>query len=84
MHVWGEEGQFTFMPRLAYTHTQYLKSPSQGRDDRLLSIGASLMYQWTDWLSVQTFLTNTSMSSDVLPSFNATDYGVSLSASHRF
>ena len=84
VHVWGEEGQFTFMPRLAYTHTQYLKSPSQGRDDRLLSIGASLMYQWTDWLSVQTFLTNTSMSSDVLPSFNATDYGVSLSASHRF
>ncbi len=82
--VFGEEGKFTFMPRMAYTHTEYLKSPSQGRDDRLFTIGASLMYQWTDWLSAQTFLTNSSMSSDTIDSFTAVDFGLSLSASHRF
>ena len=72
------------MPRMAYTHTQYLKSPSKGRYDRLFSIGASLIYQWTEWLSAQTFLTNASMSSDITPSFSATDFGLSLSTSHRF
>ena len=82
--VLGVDGKFTFMPRMAYTHTQYLKSPSKGRDDRLFSIGASLMYQWTEWLSVQTFLTNVSMSSDSINNFSATDFGLSLSASHRF
>ena len=82
--VLGVDGKFTFMPRMAYTHTQYLKSPSKGRDDRLFSIGASLMYQWTDWLSAQTFLTNASMSSDSIANFSATDFGLSLSASHRF
>ncbi len=82
--VLGVDGKFTFMPRMAYTHTQYLKSPSKGRDDRLFSIGASLMYQWTEWLSAQTFLTNASMSSDSIPNFSATDFGLSLSASHRF
>jgi hypothetical protein len=82
--VLGVDGKFTFMPRMAYTHTQYLKSPSKGREDRLFSIGASLMYQWTEWLSAQTFLTNASMSSDSIPNFSATDFGLSLSASHRF
>jgi len=82
--AFGIDGKFTFMPRMAYTHTQYLKSPSKGRDDRLFSIGASLMYQWTEWLSAQTFLTNASMSSDITPSFSATDFGLSLSTSHRF
>jgi len=61
-----------------------LKSPSKGRDDRLFSIGASLMYQWTEWLSAQSFLTNASMSSNGISSFNATDFGLSLSASQRF
>ena len=82
--VLGVDGKFTFMPRMAYSHTQYLKSPSKGRDDRLFSIGASLMYQWTEWLSIQTFLTNVSMSSDSINNFSATDFGLSLSASHRF
>ena len=80
----GENGKWTFMPRMSYTLTEYLKSPSTGRDDRLFSIGASLMYQWTDWLNAQTFLTNSSMSSDSIPSFSATDFGLSLSASHQF
>ncbi|MDG1139607.1 MAG: hypothetical protein P8N49_08845 [Opitutales bacterium] len=80
----GENGKWTFMPRISYTLTEYLNSPSTGRDDRLFSIGASLIYQWTDWLSAQTFLTNSSMSSDSIPSFSATDFGLSLSASHQF
>ena len=82
--VMGVDGRFTFMPRMAYTLTEYLKSPSKDRDDKLFSIGASLMYQWTDWLSAQTFLTNASMSSNSIPDFSATDFGLSLSASHRF
>ena len=82
----GENGKWTFMPRMSYTLTEYLKSPSNGREDGLFSIGASLMYQWTDWLSAQTFLTNTSMNSnaDDIPNFNATDFGLSLTASHQF
>lgn len=80
----GENGKWTFMPRMSYTLTEYLKSPSTGREDGLFSIGASLMYQWTDWLSAQTFLTNSSMNSDAIPNFNATDFGLSLTASHQF
>jgi hypothetical protein len=82
----GENGKWTFMPRMSYTLTEYLKSPSTGREDGLFSIGASLMYQWTDWLSAQTFLTNSSMNSnaDDIPNFNATDFGLSLTASHQF
>ena len=80
----GENGKWTFMPRMSYTLTEYLKSPSTGREDGLFSIGASLMYQWTEWLSAQTFLTNSSMNSDAIPNFNATDFGLSLTASHQF
>ena len=84
IRLFGDNGEFTFMPRLSYTRTSYLKSPSDGRDDDLFTIGASMIYQWTDWLSAQTFLTNSTMSSDTISDFQAFDFGLSLSASHSF
>jgi hypothetical protein len=71
------------MPRIGLNRTHYLKSPSKGRDDYLLTLGSSFIYQWTDWLSVQSFITYSSMSSDEssVDGFKALDTGFSLNAS---
>ena len=81
--VMGVDGRFTFMPEWLTPLRNIWKVPVK-TGTISFSIGASLMYQWTDWLSAQTFLTNASMSSNSIPDFSATDFGLSLSASHRF
>jgi hypothetical protein len=82
IHMLGEEGQLMIMPRIGLNRTHYLKSPSKGRDDYLLTLGSSFIYQWTDWLSVQSFITHSSMSSDEssVDGFKALDTGFSLNA----
>jgi len=74
------------MPRVGLNRTHYLKSPSKGRDDYLLTLGSSFIYQLTDWLSAQTFITYSSMSSDEasVDGFKALDTGLSLSANLSF
>lgn len=86
VHMLGEEGKFMIMPRIGLNRTHYLKSPSKGRDDYLLTIGSSFIYQWTEWLSVQSFITYSSMSSedDAVDGFKALDSGISLSANFSF
>ena len=86
IHMLGEEGKLMIMPRVGLNRTHYLKSPSKGRDDYLLTIGSSFIYQCTDWLSVQSFITYSSMSSDEssVDGFKALDTGLSLSANLSF
>ncbi len=84
VHMLGEDGRFTFMPRIGYNRTTYSKSPNSGRTDNLLTLGASLIFNWTEWLSLQSFFTFSSMSSNVIPKFDASDFGLSMSISHRF
>jgi len=83
IHMLGEDGKLMIMPRIGLNRTHYLKSPSKGRDDYLLTLGSSFIYQWTDWLSVQSFITYSSMSSDEssVDGFKALDTGFSLNAS---
>lgn len=86
IHMLDEDGKLMIMPRIGLTRTHYLKSPSKGRDDYLLSMGASFTYQLKDWLSLQSFITYSSMSSDepAVDGFKALDSGFSLSASQSF
>jgi len=80
----GEDGRFTFMPRLGYNRTSYNKYLNSGRTDNLLTLGASFIFNWTEWLSLQSFFTFSSMSSNVIQRFDASDFGLSMSISHRF
>ena len=86
IHMLGKEGKLMIMPRVGLNRTHYLKSPSKGRDDYLLTLGSSFIYQLTDWLSAQTFITYSSMSSDEasVDGFKALDTGLSLSANLSF
>ena len=86
IHMLGEDGKLMLMPRVGLNRTHYLKSPSKGRDDYLLTVGSSFIYQWTDWLSVQSFVTYSAMHSDeaTVDGFRALDSGLSLSASFSY
>jgi hypothetical protein len=86
IHMLGKEGKLMIMPRVGLNRTHYLKSPSKGRDDYLLTLGSSFIYQLTDLLSAQTFITYSRMSSDEasVDGFKALDTGLSLSANHSF
>ena len=61
IRMFGPEGRLLFMPNLGFTRTSYAKNEHQGRVDYLFTLGASGIYQWKDWLGIQTFLNYSKM-----------------------
>ena len=84
IHQFGNDMEWTLMPRIAINRTNYTVSPNTGRLDYLFTGGASLIYQWNEWFGMQVFWTYSSMSSDTIDDFDVNDLGVALSGSYRF
>jgi hypothetical protein len=88
----GSEGKILLMPSLGFTRTSYVNNDHKGRIDYLLSIGAVGVYQFNDWLSFQTFLNYSNMSTneigerllDQSSEFNVLDLGVALNGNYSF
>ena len=80
----GFDQEWTIMPRLAINRTNYTKTPNTGRLDYLLSAGVSAIYQWTDWLGLQSFITYNKMDSDTISNFNAFDLGIAINGNFSF
>lgn len=80
----GERGQWSLIPRASIFLTKYTESPYDGRLDYMSTLGASLIYQWTDWFGIQSFLTRTKMRSDEIDDFRNLDAGMALSSSFQF
>ena len=78
------------MPTLGLTRSEYLKNTQDGRADLVFSAGVSGIWQAKDWLSLQTFLNYSTLSTnskgdDVGAStFDAWDVGLSATVSHTF
>ena len=83
-HFLDEEGNLMLLPRIGFSRTNYHRSPNTGRLDYLFSGGTSLMYNWRDFLGIQTFFNYSSMSSDTIPDFDAFDVGLGISGNYRF
>ena len=92
LHAFGPDGKFLVMPNLGFTRTSYVNNNHQGRVDYLFSMGASGIYQITDWLGVQTFLNysrmNTNDKGQLLlgqsSQFKVWDFGFALNGNYRF
>ena len=84
IHQFGNDMEWTLMPRIAINRTNYTVSPNTGRLDYLFTGGASLIYQWNEWFGMQVFWTYSSMSSDTIDDFNVHDFGAVISSSYQF
>ena len=92
IHAFGPKGRILFMPNLGFTRTSYKKNEHQGRVDYLFTFGASGIYQWKDWLGIQTFLNYSKMFTNETgqellgesAKFRAWDIGVALMCNYRF
>ena len=92
LHAFGPDGKFLVMPNLGFTRTSYVNNNHQGRVDYLFNMGASGIYQITDWLGVQTFLNysrmNTNDKGQLLlgqsSKFKVWDFGFALNGNYRF
>jgi uncharacterized cupin superfamily protein len=91
IQTFGDSGNYVLMPTLGLTRSEYLKNTQDGRADLVFSAGMSGIWQATEWLSLQTFVnystlsTNSKGKQDNLASpFDAWDVGVSVTTSHSF
>jgi hypothetical protein len=84
IHQFGQTMKWSFMPRIGINRTNYTVTPNIGRLDYLFNGGASLIYQWQEWLGVQLFWTYSSMSSDTIDDFDVIDFGLAISGNYRF
>ena len=90
IQTFGDSGKYVLMPTLGLTRSEYLKNTQDGRADLVFSAGVSGIWQAKDWLSLQTFLNYSTLSTnskgdDVRAStFDAWDVGLSATVSHTF
>ncbi|MBT3637332.1 MAG: hypothetical protein HN531_10360 [Opitutae bacterium] len=90
IQAFGENGKYVLMPTLGLTRSEYLKNTQDGRADLVFSAGVSGIWQAMDWLSLQTFLnystlsTNSEGDSVGASTFDAWDVGLSATVSHTF
>jgi hypothetical protein len=92
IHSFGPDGKLLFMPNLGFARTAYKKNTHKGRVDYLFTLGASGIYQFREWVGVQTFInyskmfTNEKGESLLLQSSKsrALDIGVALTGNYRF
>ena len=92
IHSYGPDGKLLLMPNLGFARTSYKKNDHQGRVDYLFTLGASGIYQFREWLGVQTFInyskmfTNEKGEKKLIQSskFRAWDIGAALTGNYRF
>ena len=92
IHSFGSDGKLLLMPNIGFARTSYKKNTHQGRVDYLFTLGASGIYQFWEWLGVQTFVNYSQMFTNekgeglLLKSskFSAWDIGFALSGNYRF
>jgi len=92
IHSYGPDGKLLFMPNLGFARTSYKKNAHQGRVDYLFTLGASGIYQFWEWLGVQTFVNYSKMFTNEKgeallgqsSKFSAWDIGFALSGNYRF
>jgi len=92
VHSYGPDGKLLLMPNLGFARTSYKKNDHQGRVDYLFTLGASGIYQFREWLGVQTFInyskmfTNEKGEKKLIQSskFRAWDIGAALTGNYRF
>ena len=92
IHSFGPDGKFLFMPNIGFARTAYQKNDHQGRVDYLFTLGASGIYQFWEWLGVQTFVNYSQMFTNEKgetmlgqsSKFRAWDIGFALSGNYRF
>ena len=60
----GDSGKYALMPTLGLTRSEYLKNLQDGRADLVFSAGVSGIWQALDWLSLQTFLNYSTLSTN--------------------
>ncbi len=90
IQTFGDSGKYVLMPTLGLTRSEYLKNLQDGRADLVFSAGVSGIWQALDWLSLQTFLnystlsTNSEGDSVGASTFDAWDVGLSVTASYTF
>ena len=92
MRSMGQEGKLMVMPSLGFGRTGYLKNEMTGRADYLLLAGISASYQFSNWLSLQSFANFSHKFSNekgegklgAAASFDNWDIGVALTGNHLF
>ena len=90
IQTFGDSGNYVLMPTLGLTRSEYLKNTQDGRADLVFSAGMSGIWQATQWLSLQTFVNYSTLSTNSkgdavgASTFDAWDVGVSVTASHSF
>jgi hypothetical protein len=92
VHSFGPDGKLLLMPNLGFARTAYKKNTHKGRVDYLFTLGASGIYQFREWLGVQTFINYSKMSTNEKgetllfqsSKFRAWDIGAALTGNYRF
>ncbi|MDA0725927.1 MAG: hypothetical protein O3A82_13330 [Verrucomicrobia bacterium] len=92
IHSFGPDGKLLLMPSLGFARTSYKNNDHQGRVDYLFTLGASGIYQFREWLGVQTFINYSKMFTnekgeallDQSSKFRAWDIGAALTGNYRF
>ena len=90
IQTFGDSGKYVLMPTLGLTRSEYLKNLQDGRADLVFSAGVSGIWQALDWLSLQTFLNYSTLSTNSkgdavgASTFDAWDIGLSVTASYTF
>ena len=90
IQTFGDSGKYVLMPTLGLTRSEYLKNTQDGRADLVFSAGVSGIWQALDWLSLQTFLNYSTLSTNSkgedlgASTFDAWDVGLSVTASYTF
>lgn len=87
IQTFGENGKYMLMPTLGLTRSEYLRNTQDGRADLVFSAGVSGIWQAMDWLSLQTFLNYSTLSTNSKgdgTTFDAWDTGLSVTVSHTF
>ena len=88
IQTFGDSGKYVLMPTLGLTRSEYLKNLQDGRADLVFSAGVSGIWQALDWLSLQTFLNYSTLSTNSkgdavgASTFDAWDAGLSVTASY--
>ena len=92
IHSFGPDGKLLLMPNIGFARTSYKKNTHQGRVDYLFTLGASGIYQFWEWLGIQTFVNYSQMFTNEKgeallvqsSKFRAWDIGFALSGNYRF
>ena len=62
--LYGENNEWMLMPSMGVTRSGYSKNNNDGRNDYMVNLGLTGIYQWKPWLGFQAFANFTNMSTN--------------------